>query len=88
MYKILNNHDYFRFWLGQVISHLGDGFTRIAIVYLVATLTKDPLTIGLVIFAQLLPTAFFGIFFGPLADKYNRKWLMVGADIYRWSLSS
>lgn len=83
MFKILNNHDYFRFWLGQVISHLGDGFTRIAIVYLVATLTRDPLTIGLVIFAQLLPTAFFGIFFGPLADKYNRKWVMVGADIYR-----
>ena len=83
MFKILHNHDYFRFWLGQIISHLGDGFTRIAIVYLVATLTKDPLSIGLVIFAQLLPTAFFGIFFGPLADKYNRKWLMIGADIYR-----
>jgi DHA3 family macrolide efflux protein-like MFS transporter len=83
MLKILNIRGYFRFWLGQIISHLGDGFTKIAIVYLVATLTRDPLTIGLVIFAQLLPTAFFGIFFGPLADKYNRKWLMIGADIYR-----
>jgi len=83
MLKILKNHAYFRFWLGQIISQLGDGLTRIAIVYLVATLTKDPLAIGLVIFAQLLPTAFFGIFLGPLADKYNRKWLMVGADFYR-----
>ncbi|MBV7507031.1 MFS transporter [Bacillus sp. sid0103] len=83
MFNVLNNQAFFRFWLGQIISHLGDGFTRIAIVYLVATLSKDPLTIGLVIFAQLLPTAFFGIFFGPLADKYNRKWLMAGADFYR-----
>jgi MFS transporter, DHA3 family, macrolide efflux protein len=83
MFKILTNRNYFRFWLGQIISHLGDGFTRIAIVYLVATLTKDPLTIGLVIFAQLLPTAIFGILLGPLADKYNRKWLMFGADLYR-----
>jgi MFS transporter, DHA3 family, macrolide efflux protein len=83
LFKILSNRTYFRFWLGQIISQLGDGFTRIAIVYLVATLTKDPFTIGLVIFAQLLPTAFFGIFLGPLADKYNRKWLMVGADFYR-----
>lgn len=83
MFKLLNNQTYLRFWLGQIISQLGDGFTRIAIVYLVATLTKDPLAIGLVIFAQLLPTAFFGIFLGPLADKYNRKWLMVGADFYR-----
>jgi MFS family permease len=83
LFKILKNQAYFRFWLGQIISHLGDGFTRIAIVYLVATLTKDPLAIGLVIFAQLLPTAFFGLFLGPLADKYNRKWLMVGADFYR-----
>ncbi|WP_312468993.1 MFS transporter [Neobacillus sp.] len=83
MFKILHNRNYLRFWLGQIVSQLGDGFTRIAIVYLVATLTKDPLAIGLVIFAQLLPTAFFGIFLGPLADKYNRKWLMVGADFYR-----
>jgi len=83
MLKILSNRTYFRFWLGQIISQLGDGFTRIAIVYLVATLTKDPFAIGLVIFAQLLPTAFFGIFLGPLADKYNRRWLMVGADVYR-----
>lgn len=83
MFKILHHRDYLRFWLGQIISQLGDGFTRIAIVYLVATLTKDPLIIGLVIFAQLLPTAFFGIFFGPLADKYDRKWLMATADLYR-----
>ncbi|WP_066067924.1 MFS transporter [Neobacillus soli] len=86
MFKILQNRAFLRFWLGQIISHLGDGFTRIAIVYLVATLTKDPLAIGLVIFAQLLPTAFFGLLLGPLADKYNRKWLMVGADIYRMAI--
>ncbi|WHY85237.1 MFS transporter [Neobacillus novalis] len=86
MFKILKNRNYLRFWLGQIVSQLGDGFTRIAIVYLVATLTKDPLAIGLVIFAQLLPTAFFGIFLGPLADKYNRKWLMVGADFYRMGI--
>jgi DHA3 family macrolide efflux protein-like MFS transporter len=83
LFKLLTNRAFFRFWLGQIISHLGDGFTRIAIVYLVATLTKDPFAIGLVIFAQLLPTSFFGLFLGPLADKYNRKWLMVGADFYR-----
>jgi MFS transporter, DHA3 family, macrolide efflux protein len=83
MFNVLKNPVYFRFWLGQIISQMGDGFTRIAIVYLVATLSKDPFAIGLVIFAQLLPSAFFSIFLGPLADKYNRKWLMAGADIYR-----
>ncbi|WML47112.1 MFS transporter [Neobacillus sp. PS3-34] len=86
MFQILKNPNYFRFWLGQIISQLGDGITRVAIVYLVATLSKDPLAIGLVIFAQLLPTAFFGIFLGPLADKYNRKWLMTAADLYRMAI--
>lgn len=83
MLQLLKNKDFFRFWLAQVISHLGDGITRIAVIYLIATLSKDPLMIGLVIFAQLLPTAVFGIFFGPLADKYSRKWLMVISDLYR-----
>ncbi|MDP4163102.1 MAG: MFS transporter [Bacillota bacterium] len=83
MFKVLKIPSYFRFWLGQVISQLGDGVATIAIVYLVATLSRDPLLIGLAVFAQLLPTAFFSIFLGPLADKYNRKWLMVGADLYR-----
>lgn len=86
MFKVLKNPVFFRFWFGQIISQLGDGFTRIAIVYLVATISKDPLAIGFVIFAQLLPSAFFGIFLGPLADKYNRKWLMVGADVYRTAI--
>ncbi|QOR66212.1 MFS transporter [Cytobacillus suaedae] len=83
MLQLLKNKDFFRFWLAQVISHLGDGITRIAVIYLIATISKDPLMIGLVIFAQLLPTAVFGIFFGPLADKYSRKWLMVISDLYR-----
>ena len=86
MFNVLKNPLYLRFWFGQIISQLGDGFTRIAIVYLVATMSKDPLAIGFVIFAQLLPSAFLGIFFGPLADKYNRKWLMVGADFYRMAI--
>lgn len=86
MFAILRNPPYFRFWLGQIISQLGDGITRVAITYLVATLSKDPLMIGLVIFAQLLPSAVFGIFLGPLADKWNRRWLMVGSDFYRMAI--
>ncbi|MFD1738933.1 MFS transporter [Bacillus salitolerans] len=83
MFSLLKNKQYFRFWSAQVISQLGDGITRLAIMYLVAILSKDPFMIGLVIFAQLLPTAVFGVFLGPLADRYNRKWLMVGSDVYR-----
>ncbi|MFT4412398.1 MFS transporter [Fredinandcohnia humi] len=83
MFALLKNRNYLLFWASQVISQLGDGITRIAITYLVATLSKDPLAIGFVIFAQLLPTAVFGIFLGPIADRYSRKWLMIGSDLYR-----
>lgn len=83
MFTILKNVRYLRFWLGQIVSQLGDGITRTAIVYLIAILSKDPLAIGLALFAQLLPNAIFGIVLGPLADKYNRRHLMVAADLYR-----
>ncbi|MEH7252448.1 MFS transporter [Neobacillus niacini] len=83
MLNILKDPLYFRFWLSQIISHLGDGLTRVAIMYLIATLSNNPFIIGIVIFAQLLPSALFSIFMGPLADKYNRKVIMVSADLFR-----
>ncbi|MBG9587252.1 MFS transporter [Cytobacillus firmus] len=83
MLTLLKDGQFFRFWLGQVISSLGDGINKVVIIYLVAQLSNDPLVIGLVIFLQMLPTAIFSIFIGSLADRYSKKWIMVISDLYR-----
>ncbi|GIP38842.1 MFS transporter [Paenibacillus sp. J31TS4] len=82
MFSLLTIPDFRRFWIAQVISQLGDGMARTTITYLVSVLSGDPLAIGLVIVLQLLPGALFSIWTGPLADRYSRRRLMAGAELY------
>lgn len=86
MWSLFKSASYFRLWLAQVISELGDGLTRTLIIFLVATETHNPLMIGMVVFAQLLPTAIFGIILGPLADKLSKRNILVSMDLYRMTV--
>ncbi|NOJ70595.1 MFS transporter [Paenibacillus alvei] len=82
--KLLLNNRAFRFlWLAQTISELGDGITRLVVIFLVAHLSSDPLAISLVVLANVLPSMLLGTFVGPIADRFQRSHIMMAADIYR-----
>jgi len=82
--KLLINNRAFRFlWLAQIISELGDGITRLVVIFLVAHLSSDPLAISLVVLANVLPSMLLGTFVGPIADRFQRSHIMMAADIYR-----
>ncbi|WP_336149616.1 MFS transporter [Bacillus nitratireducens] len=84
MFALLwNNKDFLKLWLSQVISQLGDGITRVILIYLIGTSSQNSFLIGMVIFIQLLPTTLFSFFFGPVIDTYSKKWIMFYSDIYR-----
>lgn len=74
---------YRRLWFAQIGSQFGDALTQIALVYLVARLSGNPLAIGLVILAMLLPAAVIGPFVGVLADRFSQRAIMVAADLWR-----
>lgn len=83
MLALLKDKLYIRYWFAVVISFLGDGITRIAVIYLVAQATDAPFIIGLVIFAQLAPSALLGLFIGPFVDRFSKRWLLIGSDLAR-----
>ncbi|PMB02574.1 hypothetical protein CEN49_25265 [Fischerella thermalis CCMEE 5273] len=83
MLELLKDRTYIRYWLAVVIAFLGDGITRMALIYIVSQLTKDPFMIALVIFSQLIPSAVLGVFVGPITDRYSKRWIMIGADMAR-----
>ncbi|AUI37375.1 MFS transporter [[Bacillus] caldolyticus] len=84
MFSILSDHRlYLRMWLSQVISYLGDGITRVALIYLIGKSSSHSLLIGMVIFVQLFPTAVLSLVFGPLVDRFSKRRLMVFSDLYR-----
>ena len=69
--------------LGQLLSSLGMQSTSIAYPLLVLALTGSAAKAGAVAFARSLPLALLALPAGVAADRWNRKWLMIGADAVR-----
>ncbi len=74
----------FRFlWTGQVISLLGDWFDLIASAALISQLTRSGVAVGGLFVIRMLAPFLVSPLAGVLADRYNRKRLLVIADILR-----
>ena len=74
----------FRFlWTGQVISLLGDWFDLIASAALISHLTRSGLAVGSLFVVRMLAPFLVSPLAGVLADRYNRKKLLIIADILR-----
>jgi MFS family permease len=74
------NRDFNLLWFGQVLSDLGGRVSAIAFPLLVLATTGSPARAGIVGAAGTLPLLVLTIPAGALADRWNRKWLMVVAD--------
>jgi MFS family permease len=77
------NRDFRRLWLGQVVSQLGDWFNTIALFTLVLRLTGSGRAVGLVLVARFLPSVVLGPLSGVLADRFNRRHIMIVSDAAR-----
>ena len=68
---------------GQVVSAFGDWLYILALVVLAYDLTGSATLVAALTFVRLLPYALFLPFSGVLADRGNRKALMILADVGR-----
>lgn len=71
-------------WLSVMVSSAGDGMFLTAFPLLAAILTRDPVLIAGVTIASRLPWLVFSLFTGALADRMDRRRLMIGADLIRF----
>src|SRR5215207_8833375 len=77
------NRDLTLLFGGQVVSAFGDWLYILALVVLAYDLTGSATLVAALTFVRLLPYALFLPFSGLLADRGNRKALMIGADLGR-----
>ena len=77
------NRDFRLLWLGQVVSQLGDWFDTIALFALVMRLTDSGRAVGLVLVARFLPSVVLGPLSGVLADRFDRRHIMIASDVAR-----
>jgi MFS family permease len=77
------NRDFVLLQLGQGLSTLGSTSTYVAYPLLVLALTHSPAKAGAVGFANVLPYALFALLAGVVADRVDRKRLMIAMDVVR-----
>lgn len=82
---LLRNRNYRLLWLGQLVSVFGERLHQIALLVLVGSLTGGHLgSIGLLFVTIGLPELLFGPFAGALADRWDRRRVMIAADLSRF----
>lgn len=78
------NPGYARLWMAQAISLLGDWFSTIALLGLVARYSEGSgVAVSALLVARFLPPLIVGPFAGVLVDRLNRKLLMIVSDSVR-----
>jgi len=77
------NRNFLLLQAGQLLSSIGTASTSIAYPLLVLALTRSAILAGVVAFARGVPSALFLIPAGVLADRRDRKALMIAADVAR-----
>lgn len=74
---------FFRFWLSQAISQVGDRVHSLALIWLVYHWSESALAVGLILVATSLPGILIAPVAGVLCDRYSRRVIMIAADLAR-----
>lgn len=82
--RLFNTHAFFRLWLAQVVSSLGDWLGFLAITAIAARVGSSPeAAISLVLSARLVPGFFLAPVAGVMVDRWDRKKVMVICSLGR-----
>ena len=82
--SVFRSSEFRRYYAGQALSYLGDGLRTLVIPLLVFHLTGSAVSLGLTFAFELLPFAVFSLLGGSLADRLDRRKLMLGSDAVRF----
>jgi MFS family permease len=77
MFSALRSRNFRLFFIGQLISQVGNWVTLVAATLLVLHLTHNGFAVGLLGAAQFLPVLVIGPFAGLIADRADKRRLLV-----------
>jgi dTMP kinase len=83
--RVFGSPAFFRLWLAQVVSSLGDWLGFVAITAIAARIGKSSpdAAVGVVLSARLVPGFFLAPAAGVFIDRWDRKRVMVACDVGR-----
>jgi MFS family permease len=77
------NRNFRLLYTGQTISQLGDWFNTVAVFALVLDLTGSATMVAWMLIVQFLPVALVSPVAGVVVDRFDRRKLMIAADVVR-----
>jgi len=82
--QVLSRRDFFRVWLSQGISYIGDRLTQVALMIFVLELAQgSAAAVGWFMVSQSLPVILLGPIAGVLVDRWDKRKAMVVCDLLR-----
>jgi len=75
--RALRNRNFRLFWTGNFLSNIGTWMQNVAQGWLVITLTNSSFWLGVVGFAGSIPFLIFTLFGGVIADRVNKRRLLL-----------
>src|SRR5207245_3891559 len=82
--SLLKRRYFRRLWAVTTVSSLGDWLGVFALTGYVQEISHKPeFAVGGVLLFRVVPGLFFGPFAGVLADRFDRRRLMITADLLR-----
>ncbi|MEO6090934.1 MAG: MFS transporter [Umezawaea sp.] len=83
MLEALRIRDFRLLWFARLVSLLGSWLLVIAVPAYVYELTGSLVATGLTLAAEFLPSVLFGAVAGVLVDRWDRRRVMIAADLAR-----
>jgi MFS family permease len=86
-WRVFGTRSFFKLWVAQVVSSLGDWIGIIAIIAIAARVSGGSgAAVSLVMVARVVPGFFLATVGGVIVDRFDRKRVMVACDIGRAAL--
>jgi len=83
----LAHRDFALFWSGALVSNVGTWLQNVAMSWLVLELTNSAFWVSMVTFCQFFPTLLFGLFGGLMADRLDRRRVLLVTQSIQMSLA-
>jgi MFS family permease len=75
-----------RYFAGQSLSFVGDGLRLLSVPLLAYHLTHSALSTGTALICEIAPFSIFALVGGSLADRVDRRRLMIACDAVRFTI--
>lgn len=84
--SIFASRPFRQYFVGQSLSLLGDGLRTLAVPLLAYHITHSALSTGVSFICEVAPFSLFSLIGGSLADRLDRRKLMIGCDAVRFAV--